>query len=203
MSFTNFSDIRAYIETSVVTAFSAVTPPVPVVFDNVGGEPPATEYVLLTIDYQTFTQPVLAIDQNGIEYITGNIQMAIYSPKGNGMKRIEELDYVAISVLNSMKRDDFSVGSVTGPVHVLSGDDPLALSNVSAPFHATVTGSAPAPVTTVDSLFGRTGDVAAEEGDYSIGELGDVSGTDPETGGVLEWNGNTWVPAPSVDSEDF
>ena len=129
--------IRSFIETSVSDAFSTLATPVPVVFDNVGGEPPATEYVQLTVVYNGFTEPVLCLQENGIENITGTIQMAIRSPRGNGMGRLEELGAVAMNVLNKLKKDGFSAGGALGPVHVLSGDDPLALSNVSAPFTAT------------------------------------------------------------------
>ena len=137
MTLTGFSAIRAHIETSVANAYAAITTPVPVVFDNVGGEPPGTEYVELTIVYNTFSEPVLCLDENGIEAITGTIQMAIYSPRGNGMRRLEELGAVAMTVLNQLKKNGFGVGSALGPVHVLSGNAPLALSNVSAPFSAT------------------------------------------------------------------
>ena len=133
----SFQSIRAYIETGVNDAFAALTSPVPVVFDSVGGEPPGTEYVQLTIVYNTFSEPVICLEENGIEAITGTIQMAIYSPRGNGMGRLEELGAVAMNVLNGLKKTGFGVGGALGPVHVLSGDAPLALSNVSAPFSAT------------------------------------------------------------------
>ena len=132
----SFQTIRAYIETSVNDAFTALTKPVPVVFDSVGGEPPGTEYVQLTIVYNTFSEPILCLEENGIEAISGTIQMAIYSPRGNGMARLEELGAVAMNVINKLRKNGFSAGAALGPVHVLSGDDPLALSNVSAPFMA-------------------------------------------------------------------
>ena len=127
--------------------------------------------------------------------------MAIYSPKGNGMKRLEELDYVAITTLGKLKNNGFSIGSIAGPVQVLSGDDPLALSNVSTTFHAVSSTSGPAPY--VDHLFGREGPIVAQEGDYVMAELSDVSSKPPAPGELMEWNGSAWEPAPNVDSEAF
>ena len=197
----SFQQIRALIETQTIDAFSALTPPVPVTFDNVGGEPPAVEYVELTITYVNFFLPVMRLESNGIESIRGNIQIAIRSPRGNGMGRIEELDYTAMALLDQMKTNEFSVGEVLGPVQVLSGDDPLALSNISAPFNVRIPPSGPAPFVT--SVYGRDGNVVSEEGDYLIKQMGDVSTATPAPGEVMEWDGKQWTPAASVDSEDF
>ena len=197
----SFQQIRALIETRTIDAFSALTPPVPVVFDNVGGEPPATEYVQLSISYVNFYLPVMRLETNGIEAIRGNIQLAIYSPKGNGMGRIEELDYTGMALLDQMKTNEFSVGEVLGPVQVLSGDDPLALSNISAPFNVRIPPSGGSPY--ADSLFGRSGNIVAQKGDYVIKQMADVSTATPAPGEVMEWDGRQWTPAASVDSEDF
>jgi hypothetical protein len=194
----SFQQIRALVETRTINAFSALTPPVPVVFDNVGGEPPATEYVELSISYVNFYLPVLRLETNGIEAIRGNIQLSIYSPKGNGMRRIEELDFTGMALLDQMKTNEFSVGEVLGPVQVLSGDDPLALSNISAPFNVRISGGS-----AVSSVYGRTGNVNSQEGDYSIDQMADVSSATPAPGEVMEWDGTQWIPAASVDSEDF
>jgi len=49
-----------------------------------------------------------------------------------------------------------------------------------------------APVT---SVFGRTGDIVATEGDYNIGQMGDVTITSASNGQVLKYNGTAWVNA--------
>ena len=140
----SFQTIRALIETRVNDAFQALTIPVPVVFDNVGGEPPGTEYVQLSINYVTTTEPVLCQTESAIEVLRGNLQLAIYTPRGNGMARLQTLSATGMTVLNSLNSWNLpdpdgvkcKVGQVLGPINVLSGDDPLALSNVSAPFNA-------------------------------------------------------------------
>jgi hypothetical protein len=45
----------------------------------------------------------------------------------------------------------------------------------------------------VSSVFGRTGIVTAQEGDYSLTQLSDVTITTPSNGQVLKYNGTEWV----------
>lgn len=45
----------------------------------------------------------------------------------------------------------------------------------------------------VSSVFGRTGAVVAQEGDYSLTQLSDVTLTSPATNQFLRYNGTTWV----------
>ena len=54
-----------------------------------------------------------------------------------------------------------------------------------------------APVT---SVFGRTGAVIATEGDYNLGQLGDVTITSPTTNQVLKYNGTAWVNDTDTDT---
>ena len=55
-------------------------------------------------------------------------------------------------------------------------------------------GAYPLP-TGVYSVFGRTGNVVAQEGDYNLTQLGDVTIATPSNGQVLRYNGTTWVNA--------
>ncbi len=52
----------------------------------------------------------------------------------------------------------------------------------------------------VSSVFGRTGNVVAQEGDYTLTQLGDVTITSPSTGQVLKYNGTTWVNGTDTDT---
>lgn len=45
----------------------------------------------------------------------------------------------------------------------------------------------------VSSVFGRTGTITAQEGDYTIDQLGDVAITTPATNDYLRYNGTGWV----------
>ena len=57
---------------------------------------------------------------------------------------------------------------------------------------STVNGGYPLP-TTVYSVFGRTGNIIATEGDYDLGELGDVTLVSTTNGDVLTYDGTKWV----------
>lgn len=48
--------------------------------------------------------------------------------------------------------------------------------------------------TVITSVFGRAGAVAALEGDYNLGMMGDVNTTGAVLNNVLKYNGTTWVP---------
>jgi hypothetical protein len=52
----------------------------------------------------------------------------------------------------------------------------------------------------VQSVFGRTGAVVAAEGDYNLGQLGDVTITTPTSGQVLKYNGTAWVNDSDTDT---
>ena len=140
----SFQTIRALIETRFSDAYSGLGTPVPVVFDNVGGEPPGVEYVEVNISYASTSEPVLCKVENSVEVLRGNLQVVVRTPRGNGMARLESLDAVAMTVMNNLKSWNLpdpdgvvcTLGEVLGPIHVLSGPDPLALSNISAPFLA-------------------------------------------------------------------
>jgi len=47
----------------------------------------------------------------------------------------------------------------------------------------------------VTSVFGRTGAVVATEGDYNLGQLGDVAITTPTNGQFLKYDGTSWINA--------
>lgn len=62
---------------------------------------------------------------------------------------------------------------------------------------AWVNGTISVPVT---SVFGRTGVVVATEGDYNLGQLGDVTISSPTSGQVLKYNGTAWVNDSDTDT---
>jgi len=57
---------------------------------------------------------------------------------------------------------------------------------------STASGAYPLP-TTVYSVFGRTGSIIAQEGDYDLGELGDVTLVNKVNGEVLTYDGTKWI----------
>lgn len=60
---------------------------------------------------------------------------------------------------------------------------------------STVNGGYPLP-TTVYSVFGRTGNIVATEGDYNLDKLSDVTLTSSTNGDVLSYDGTKWINKP-------
>ena len=143
----SFQLIRAHIETKVNDAFQALTPAVPVVFDNVQETPPNAPYAICLVSYSSVTETVLCPNGEGIENLRGNIQLSIYSQRGRGMNALEIYGSTGIRVLNEMYDRDNIVrvkcGQILGPVPVLSGAEPYALVTLSCPFTAKLTGDSP------------------------------------------------------------
>jgi hypothetical protein len=136
--------VRALFESHLNTAFQGMTPPVPVVFDNVHEEVPGDEYVILSLSYVSFTEPMVCIDEKMIEFIRGSIQIACYTPRAQGMRRLEQMATAGMQALNSIHNNPLAatirpqMGVIEGPTPVLSGDAPYAMVNLSGAFIARV-----------------------------------------------------------------
>ncbi len=143
----SFAPIRAAIESHLESTYALMNPPVVVVYDNTQETPPTegnAEYVLVNIVFPETTVPVLAIEESGMDYIRGTVQLACYASRVIGMKRLEDMALVGIKALNTLKAVDqpagprINCGTITGPEAVLAGDQPYAMVNVAAPFTARV-----------------------------------------------------------------
>ena len=115
----SFLTIRSLFERKITSAFTGLSPSVPVMYDNVQDEPPggaATEYVRLIISYPSLTEPIVSKTESSIEVIRGSLQISCYVPKGKGMKRLEEMAGTAISTLNTLKVQDSTIMASTGSI---------------------------------------------------------------------------------------
>lgn len=138
--------IRSLFESELNTAFQAMSPAVPVVFDNVQETPPGDEYAIVSLTYATTTQPILCTTESGIEALTGTVSVSCYTPRQQGMKRLEQMSTVAMSTLNGIRAAadadadviSASVGSIEGPTNIVDGNATYALATVFAPFRARV-----------------------------------------------------------------
>jgi hypothetical protein len=112
------------------------------IYDNVQEAPPDAEHVILSIGFPATALPVICSEESNVEFIRGSIQISCYTPRGQGMKRLEELAQIGIRTLVGMpKQADPNgvrprIGNIEGPTPVLSGAQPYALSVVSATFTA-------------------------------------------------------------------
>lgn len=138
----SYANIRAVFETALDFAYSNLPVPVPVLFDSVQETPPNTEHVILSIGFPATALPQVCPTETNIEHIRGAIQISCYTPKGRGMKRLEELAQVGIQALVAIPSQPDAndvrprIGAIEGPTPILSGDQPYALSVVSATFTA-------------------------------------------------------------------
>ena len=138
--------VRALFETELSTAFGAMVPAVPVVFDNVQETPPGDEYVIVNLTYATTTQPILCPTESDIETLSGTVQVSCYTPRQQGMLRLEQIATTAMATLNGIRAAadtdsnviSASVGSIEGPVNIVNGEASYALATVAAPFRARV-----------------------------------------------------------------
>lgn len=96
----------------------------------------------------------------------------------------DQLLLVDAPVLPQVELPPDALAPVTPPPLELPPDDPL-------PLGAIIEHSRQAAK--VQSVFGRIGSIVAQEGDYSLTLLSDVTITGPTTNQVLTFNGTTWV----------
>ena len=138
----SFQQIRAHIESKVNAAYQALSPAVPVMFDNVQESPPALPYVICIVSYTDTVMPTVCPTDGSVEQINGNLQLSIYVPRGQGMKQLEEYGAEAMKVMNRLYEWGGTVkvkaGQINGPVALLAGDEPYAVATVSCPFTACV-----------------------------------------------------------------
>lgn len=137
----SFQLIRSHIETRIQAAYQVQR--VQVVWDNVQETPPALPYVICLISFQETTEAVLCTGESMMENINGSIQLSHYAPRGQGMKQLETLAATGMSCLNTMydwgnTTANVKMGRINGPVHLLEGPEPYAISTLSAPFTAIV-----------------------------------------------------------------
>ena len=71
-------------------------------FDNIGETPPALPYVICTISYTDTTLPVLCQTEGHVEQLNGNLQLAVYVPRGRGMGALELYGSECTKVMNSL-----------------------------------------------------------------------------------------------------
>jgi hypothetical protein len=153
----NYQAIRAVFEAPLLTAFNNLVPSVPVYFDNVmnDGADSAEEFVHVNIQFGLTTESALTTSH---EYARGVIVIRIYTPKGKGPARNQELisvAYNAIQTINTTTKQSSGIYARTGPIEGPSFSPnfggtvpdqqsrrafmPFFISRIETGFHATAT----------------------------------------------------------------
>ena len=137
-----FQAVRSVIESKVFTAYQALTPAVQVVFDNTTDTPPDLPYVVCLISYVSTTETVICQTEAAVENLQGNLQLSIYTPRGSGMRSLEEYAAVGMQAMNTIYNPNNPVKvrckQINGPVALLNGPEPYAVATISCAFSACV-----------------------------------------------------------------
>jgi hypothetical protein len=206
-----YQAIRRFYEQPVETVAAALG--IPVRYDNQleSGGDAYSEYITARLNPGTTSDPTLC---GPIEIIRGSYVVEYYGPKGIGSGRAQDvMQQIASALCLQVETRPHDVAGfiVNGDILALNGptftplnNTPYYFSSLSASIIGRIV-SPGAPVAAVNSLHTRVGDVVSEEGDYSVGMMGDVDTTTnpPAPGELMDWNGTNWVPTPSIDSEDY
>jgi len=140
----NYQAIRAAVENPLLTAFSGLSPAVPVYFDNITAAPPntTTEYVRINVTFGITNEPTLT---SSVDNARGAVIIRIFTEKGKGPGRNQALLTTAVNVLetlNSTAKTDsgvfFRVGEINGPTFSATEQSPHFMGRIEAGYVATV-----------------------------------------------------------------
>ena len=140
----NYQSIRAQVENPLLTAFGALSPAIPVYFDNITAVPPnsTTEYVRVNITFGATNDPTLT---SSVDNAKGSVIIKIFTKKGEGPARNQTLITTAVDVLETLNDSTkgttgtyFKVGSIEGPSFSSTENSPLFMGRIETSYVATV-----------------------------------------------------------------
>ena len=140
----NYQSIRAQVENPLLTAFGALSPAIPVYFDNITAVPPnsTTEYVRVNITFGATNDPTLT---SSVDNARGSVIIKIFTKKGEGPARNQTLITTAVDVLETLNDSTkgttgtyFKVGSIEGPSFSSNENSPLFMGRIETSYVATV-----------------------------------------------------------------
>ena len=140
----NYQAIRAAVENPILTAFTNLSPAVPVFFDNITAAPlgSVTEYVLVNIIFGITNETTL---NSSVDNAKGSIVIRVYSEKGKGPARSQTLITTAVGVLETLNDTAktnsgvfFRTGDIDGPTFSTTEDPPLFEGRIDTSYFATV-----------------------------------------------------------------
>ena len=140
----NYQAIRAAVENPILTAFTNLSPSVPVFFDNITAAPlgSVTEYVLVNIIFGITNETTL---NSSVDNAKGSIVIRVYSEKGKGPARNQTLITTAVNVIETLNDTAktnsgvfFRTGDIDGPTFSTTEDPPLFEGRIDTSYIATV-----------------------------------------------------------------
>ena len=139
----NYQAIRAAVENPILTAFTNLSPSVPVFFDNITAAPlsSVTEYVRINVTFGDTNEPTLT---SSIDTARGAIIIAVFTEKGKGPARNQTLITTAVNVLetlnNTAKTNSgvfLRIGTISGPDFSTIETPPLFEGRIDTSYIAT------------------------------------------------------------------
>ena len=140
----DYQAIRAAVEKPLLDAFEALSPAVPVYFDNITAVPPntTTEYVRVNVTFGVTNEPTLT---DSVDNAQGALVIRVFTEKGRGPARNQTLVTTAVGVLETLNSTAkkstgvfFRVGQIEGPSFVTTDDSPHFVGRIDAGYKATV-----------------------------------------------------------------
>lgn len=140
----NYQAIRAAVENPLLSAFSGLSPAVPVYFDNITAVPPntTTEYVRVNVTFGITNEPTLS---SSVDNARGAIVIRVFTEKGKGPARNQTLLTTAVNVLETLNNTAktttgvfFRVGEINGPSFSATETAPHFVGRIDASYVATV-----------------------------------------------------------------
>jgi hypothetical protein len=140
----DYQAIRASMETPLLNAFNALSPAVPVYFDNITAVPPntTTEYVRINITFGLTNEPTLT---SSVDNARGALVIRVFTEKGRGPARNQQLITTAVNVLetlNDTAKTNSGVfvrlGEINGPSFSATEEAPHFVGRIDTGYTATV-----------------------------------------------------------------
>ena len=137
-----YQTIRAAVESPIQTAFGALSPAVPVFFDNITAVPEnsTTEYVKVSISFGLTTEQTL---EGNLDRIRGSVVIRVYTEKGKGPGRSQTLVNTAVTTLLALSASTRAAtgiylrpGVVNGPTFSTTEQSPHMMGRIDAGFIA-------------------------------------------------------------------
>lgn len=140
----NYQAIRASMENPLLAAFNALTPAVPVYFDNITAVPPntTTEYVRVNITFGITNEPTLT---SSVDNARGALVIRVFTEKGRGPARNQQLITTAVNALETLNNTAktssgvyVKVGEINGPTFSATETSPHFVGRIDTGYTATV-----------------------------------------------------------------
>ena len=140
----NYQKIRAAVENPLLTAYGALSPAVPVFFDNITAAPAnsTTEYVRVNVTFGLTNDPTLG---SSVDNARGAIVIRCFTEKGDGPARNQTLLTTAVDVLETLNNGTkgttgtyLNVGSIDGPSFSTIETPPMFMGRIETSYVATV-----------------------------------------------------------------